>query len=1129
MQSKKWTSVGLAGAFLTLASTAWADVLSNNLSEITTDLEYLSGPVQVAAGFKTDNQSYTLDNVILQLANPFSGQAVASLYTDNGSQPGSLVGALISPLLYLPDPTPMTFSGNNLFLDINTSYFIMLQAISAQFAWAWTESNSGTDPGFKTNWAVSTSPGVWSSFASEPLQMQVNATATPEPGSLVLLGAGLLGLGFFAKRRRDVKPLVLAVAAVTLPASAAIAAPKADRTLLTVTSPKTGGSLRGPYAKIDIAISSAANRGSFSAKLNGKNITNLFSRSGHCRGGNCAESALLLPAFGLVEGTNVVRLRIERFDGNYDYHRLRFVWTASPTALGDAPAEMPSVYSFTTLTPGGYSNQSAWFQISSNGLRGTATPFPANPPTCTTRYILVIIDRRTLAEVSTTCVDPDQLVSILPIVPGTQFAVIGTIAGNNADYTTLNLLPIGGTDFRTNDADDAPLGLMAIGIGQTSYGVAHQSYRTNRDAAFDIHAQLNGLLTQNDFGTFDYHPSDNVVFSVDGPKKQIVLDGATYTPPGLPTTGFWVLPMNRTLLQNADCTSSDSGLTYLNCGRAFDATDPLQLQLLSDYLQPLTWRDLVFIVGFGQQSSLIIPSNIINAMASLGIPYVSYAEMTSPDSVFAMAGSPDPEVSKSMIAGDTPFSSSANASIGQNGQLIGALSRSMYELYKPTYSAQQISDALLENYKPIDPSLIKIAYSPAQPWPMMDTPGHIAAYQNLSNQIVTYLWPVQNTQPEITDDLRYLYTNPNDNSLFKNIDLKTIGTTFPYPGDGNGFSAQEYSDVLGQLTVELADVVAVIDYLGDGGGVDLKSRLIEGNESAVLSLFSSVGDCLSDLNAPNNTQVNADMSNILNMAGAIVSIFATIVAPEAAPVLAVASGVLWAAGSAGVVDTNNSGIPTPDYAILVTADELANNYRQYLSHADAAYDTLMDNILSDWYRLNTVAYATAHQWSLNNYVLPDSFTQTITDGAGRYFYSTLAGSVYSIDGFYSEPNAANNQPPTPNLLGAWTSICPANTANCIPDKCTSLYPGYTGPSDGWAIFPSVPIASPMRSDVYIIGGSISKNASQDMQEHLPSSDVLNKLFEVYGLPKDLFYTLGPLPWRSGPTYSDFGYCRTDQH
>ncbi len=71
-------------------------------------------------------------------------------------------------------------------------------------------------------------------------------------------------------------------------------------------------------------------------------------------------------------------------------------------------------------------------------------------------------------------------------------------------------------------------------------------------------------------------------------------------------------------------------------------------------------------------------------------------------------------------------------------------------MFTVTNSAQQLSDALTERYLPIDPSLIRLAYLPAQPWPMVDTPGHIAAYQNLSFQIVKNLWPNTKTRPSIT-------------------------------------------------------------------------------------------------------------------------------------------------------------------------------------------------------------------------------------------------------------------------------------------------------------------------------------------------------------------------------------------
>ncbi len=101
---------------------------------------------------------------------------------------------------------------------------------------------------------------------------------------------------------------------------------------------------------------------------------------------------------------------------------------------------------------------------------------------------------------------------------------------------------------------------------------------------------------------------------------------------------------------------------------------------------------------------------------------------------------------------------------------------------------------------------------------------------------------------------------------------------------------------------------------------------------------------------------------------------------------------------------------------------------------------------------------------------------------------------------------------------------------CSKNRCVSLYSGYnTTPSQAWAAFASTPAATPpSQSDVYIIGGSVSKGGTFDMKETFPTSTIPRQSFGTYGLPADLFYTYGPLQKRNPPTYSNFGYCRIDQ-
>ncbi len=69
-------------------------------------------------------------------------------------------------------------------------------------------------------------------------------------------------------------------------------------------------------------------------------------------------------------------------------------------------------------------------------------------------------------------------------------------------------------------------------------------------------------------------------------------------------------------------------------------------------------------------------------MAGMGIPYVAYAEMLSPDDVFAAVVSPDPEVSKTMLSGETPFSTTANSEIGQTVSSSGVFTEHVRHVYR---------------------------------------------------------------------------------------------------------------------------------------------------------------------------------------------------------------------------------------------------------------------------------------------------------------------------------------------------------------------------------------------------------------------------------------------------------------
>jgi hypothetical protein len=184
-------------AFLLVSAFAMnADTISSNLSNATAGTETASGSTWLTASFGTDSSSSSLSNVTLLLSNPSAGIAEVDLYSNSLLQPGSLVGTLNSPGSYSSELSNTTFSSSGLALSANSTYWIVLKALSGEFDWAWTTDSSGTGTGFQGTWGISTDAGsTWYTYAVYPTQFSVTTTAatvTPEPGTGLLGITGLL-------------------------------------------------------------------------------------------------------------------------------------------------------------------------------------------------------------------------------------------------------------------------------------------------------------------------------------------------------------------------------------------------------------------------------------------------------------------------------------------------------------------------------------------------------------------------------------------------------------------------------------------------------------------------------------------------------------------------------------------------------------------------------------------------------------------------------------------------------------------------------------------------------------------------------------------------------------------------
>jgi len=203
----------LAAGGLLVPAPIFADTISSNLASASAGVESATASNWLAASFTTSS-SATLGEVILSLADTTSrgGTATVSVYADDGlNEPGSLLAALSS------GSTLQTWISSGLSLSANSTYWIVLSAVTGQVDWSYASDDAGSGSGFTDTWAASYDGGSsWYTYASlqnvgvDPLQMDVETStastaATPEPASVAfcLIGAGLAAMSWRRRTKQE--------------------------------------------------------------------------------------------------------------------------------------------------------------------------------------------------------------------------------------------------------------------------------------------------------------------------------------------------------------------------------------------------------------------------------------------------------------------------------------------------------------------------------------------------------------------------------------------------------------------------------------------------------------------------------------------------------------------------------------------------------------------------------------------------------------------------------------------------------------------------------------------------------------------------------------------------------------
>lgn len=1142
----------MAGCWLCLSvvcgsARAATVVLSDNLSALNAFTEVVQGQTWVAAPFRTGDAGTLLD-VSLLLSSSSAGTAKLDLYSGTG-KPETLVGSLTSPSAYSAQLSSALFGGNQLLLMGSTTYWLVLSASQGQFAWGYTDSNTGSGAGFIASWGVTDNAGSnWFTQAGSPMQMrveEVTAQPTPEPGSLSMLAFGAAAAGFATRRRRKqrnrfARRTVLAGAAVLPLLFCGAEMARGQGPLISVVSPVMGESVTSPSVTVSVRVDPTLIGAPIQTILNGKNVSSSFRRSGHCRREGCPYLATFWPQDGLRTGKNMLSARIDSTEGQNQPWRTSFDWwpNGRPALGSAAPAYLPAAVGLTTATPGG--GEGNWIQLFFNQGSGSTVSYPSVASVCAGVYQVVALDRTNLALKSLGCYGTDlELTTALKSFTANDLVIAGTTAGLNAK-AALDTTPIGGTNYGDPNfpADDFPYGYIVVGVGGSPAGTAYENATTNESGVNDpsLWARANGLLTVDGLGYYNFHPSDYAEFSIRSNDSQysspsVSVGMVKYTPPA-GTDGFWVLTLERRNLsspQPCPASASDANLRP-NCGIFYptgSADSPTATKAINDLatdLKSAGKSKLLFLMSVGSpiRSISAVTLNIFEAVNGLGGSGYTIQKLSQESApIYALVSSNDTGFAKTFTGssvtstnvGDTPNLGNS----GQTGFVHGEMGRDQKGLFRPIAASQETRDTI-DTASASDYTSYSILWSQPGAWPHMDTPGQVAAYKYLSYYLVTY--NLAGAQGNYLDDVRFYYTGSQIINLVKGF---TQPLAIPYPADQNGnfgwqdpvdstiyiLNPGDFSAVRLQLNTEfeyLRQSISFFDGEPNGGG--LRAALFTSETGMTAQMFKAMSTVQSSIAADPQTPVSWNTSKILKLSGTILALGTAV-----SPVFGVAGGLLNVASTVtSPPGFDPAQIPNAfaDYEKTVSTFESA--IADYLSNLRDGFDTILDNAYSDWGKLSTIGKKTVDTspggWYFINQAVLSQLGEPATNGATRSFYLQLLSDKFGVDNWPADQDNNATEIATRYSTGGITP----------EDHCVRAYPSTLG-AWSWQVYNS---PGGNGFDVFVLGGAITKNNTSSVHEDLPSQTLLNTLFDPKGtlqLQRDLFYVPdpnGPLTRREGP-------------
>ncbi len=866
--------------------------------------------------------------------------------------------------------------------------------------------------------------------------------------------------------------------------------------LISITDPQPAQTYQTMTVHMTVHVSGDADGSTFSAVLNGADVTKLFIPSGACGVvGGCDKSADV-PDTLLVNGDNLLSADVGGPDQSVGTARRKFTFS-SPALTGPVQKLISAVavasVDLAQWTDDAGKDVNDYQIVVGPGPEFPRTVYPASALGCSAglnSMQVLVLGHGSLQPDATVAQgtnhpgqmcfgDAKSLAAFFKTVPAHDLVIAHSFTGL---MPNLDTRAIGGTNYTVNGSP-VPYFYSVIGVAGAPSGTAHETFASDYHTIVWDLVPLKGSLILDKHQNYDYVSSQYLEFSVIPNDPAYPGNGtstitfSTSTPTVLHGTlpagangGFYAMVYDRGVgyVQDQQVVATNTG----NPEQDYDA-----VRYLAAYLTRWSSQNFVFLTSIGMPFSSTTPNvaplfDAINALGGNAYVLQNLSQAVNGNMpYYTFIGCNDPNY---IQAGKVVESSSAYDST-VSPTIAGLLARDRKNRWYMKDEFSLLANAPKANLTPQATwPWEEVGFQQPQDWPAW-TAGQLLAYQDLVAIDKPYgsLRTALGCADGVTcPPVRSRYTDNIGGSGAPSGFLTFSYSTLQYV-PGRGYTADDFNAVVKQLAVEQG-------YLNNVYNLYSKFRDITheqtGNFEAQLT---SVAQNI-DSTVRSNAVLDVDtLSKAATVAGLMSAI------PAIGPAFGAASSVMSAAVA---LTPSPSGVPEK---LTVTLNELLQQNRVLNTKVADATDLMFGAIVNDWAKLQTIGGGYGAQiapWYLSRDAagsnVPRAAVPFLALGAKRNFYRQLLPTKYSLDLWLgitqTQPSKIGREVPQPGFPGP---------------GCKSFYA--SAPADSWLTYQDIPY--PTLNDVYVITQTYKEEYWWPYRYNLlsfPSSGLLNDLFSA---------------------------------